>query len=43
MDDLNVDYVLTVFGGWIGYGADDINKFVWILRIAANEYPHLKE
>jgi dolichyl-diphosphooligosaccharide--protein glycosyltransferase len=43
LDSLDVDYVLVVFGGKTGYSGDDINKFLWILRIAANEYPHLKE
>jgi dolichyl-diphosphooligosaccharide--protein glycosyltransferase len=43
LDSLDVDYVLVVFGGKTGYSGDDINKFLWILRIAANEFPHLKE
>ena len=29
-----VDYVLIVFGGLIGYSGDDINKFLWMIRIA---------
>jgi dolichyl-diphosphooligosaccharide---protein glycosyltransferase len=28
MQDLDVDYVLVIFGGVIGYSGDDINKFV---------------
>jgi len=43
LDQLDVDYVLLVFGGKTGYSGDDINKFLWMLRIAANAYPHLKE
>lgn len=43
LDALDVDYVLVVFGGKTGFSGDDINKFLWILRIAANQYPHLKE
>lgn len=29
-----VDYVLVVFGGLLGYSGDDINKFLWMIRIA---------
>ena len=29
-----VDYVLVVFGGLLGYSGDDINKFLWMVRIA---------
>lgn len=29
-----VDYVLIVFGGLLGYSGDDINKFLWMVRIA---------
>ena len=32
MTDLNVDYVLVIFGGVIGYSGDDINKFLWMVR-----------
>jgi dolichyl-diphosphooligosaccharide---protein glycosyltransferase len=31
---LDVDYVLVVFGGYIGYPSDDVNKFLWMVRIA---------
>lgn len=31
---LDVDYVLVVFGGVIGYSSDDINKFLWMVRIS---------
>jgi asparagine N-glycosylation enzyme membrane subunit Stt3 len=31
---LDVDYVLVVFGGKIGYSSDDINKFLWMVRIS---------
>lgn len=43
LDELDVDYVLLIFGGKTGYSGDDINKFLWMLRIAANAFPHLKE
>jgi len=32
-----VDYVLIVFGGLLGYSGDDINKFLWMVRIAEGE------
>jgi hypothetical protein len=28
-----VDYVLVVFGGVVGYPSDDINKFLWMVRV----------
>ena len=40
---LDVDYVLVVFGGYLGYPSDDINKFLWMVRIAAGEFPDVKE
>jgi len=30
---LDVDYVLVIFGGASGYSGDDINKFLWMVRI----------
>ena len=39
MRSLNVDYVLVIFGGVIGYSGDDINKFLWMVRIAEGEHP----
>lgn len=35
----DVDYVLVVFGGLIGYSGDDINKFLWMVRIAEGIWP----
>ncbi|KAJ2854649.1 oligosaccharyl transferase stt3 subunit [Coemansia erecta] len=35
----DVDYVLVVFGGMIGYSGDDINKFLWMIRIAQGVFP----
>lgn len=35
----NVDYVLVVFGGLLGYSGDDINKFLWMVRIAEGIWP----
>ena len=34
-----VDYVLVVFGGLLGYSGDDINKFLWMIRIAEGVWP----
>jgi len=39
MTELDVDYVLVIFGGVIGYSGDDINKFLWMVRIAEGEHP----
>eukprot|EP00047_Mylnosiga_fluctuans_P022906 m.128857 g.128857 ORF g.128857 m.128857 type:complete len:680 (-) comp9420_c0_seq2:138-2177(-) len=43
--DLGVDYILVVFGGKVGYGSDDVNKFIWMLRAAASgpDGSHFKE
>ncbi|KAK4687656.1 dolichyl-diphosphooligosaccharide---protein glycosyltransferase, partial [Tremellales sp. Uapishka_1] len=35
----DVDYVLVIFGGLLGYSGDDINKFLWMVRIAQGEWP----
>merc|ERR1712045_965160 len=40
MTDLDVDYVLVIFGGVIGSSGDDINKFLWMVRIAEGEHPN---
>ncbi|ROT39840.1 oligosaccharyl transferase STT3 subunit [Sodiomyces alkalinus F11] len=34
-----VEYVLVVFGGLLGYSGDDINKFLWMVRIAEGIWP----
>jgi len=39
MTSLKVYYVLVIFGGLIGYSGDDINKFLWMVRIAEGEHP----
>ncbi|CAI4232497.1 unnamed protein product [Auanema sp. JU1783] len=39
MKELDVDYILVIFGGVIGYSGDDINKFLWMVRIAEGEHP----
>ena len=35
----DVNYVLVVFGGLLGYSGDDINKFLWMVRIAEGIWP----
>ena len=40
---LDVDFYLrknasVTFGGQVGYSKDDINKFLWMLRIADSEH-----
>ena len=39
----DVDYVLVVFGGKVGYSSDDINKFLWMVRIASGVHPEVVE
>ena len=34
MTELDVDYVLVIFGGVIGYSGDDINKFLWMVSLS---------
>ncbi|KAK3912605.1 Dolichyl-diphosphooligosaccharide--protein glycosyltransferase subunit STT3A [Frankliniella fusca] len=45
MQELDVDYVLVIFGGVIGYSSDDINKFLWMVRIGGSTESgsHIKE
>lgn len=40
---LDVDYLLVVFGGRIGYSSDDINKFLWMVRISGGIFPEVVE
>jgi dolichyl-diphosphooligosaccharide---protein glycosyltransferase len=40
---LHVDYVLVYFGGVAGYSSDDINKFLWMVRIAGSVDPRVQE
>ncbi|XP_071452114.1 dolichyl-diphosphooligosaccharide--protein glycosyltransferase subunit STT3A [Hetaerina americana] len=45
MRELDVDYVLVIFGGLTGYSSDDINKFLWMVRIGGSTErgQHIKE
>jgi len=40
---LDVDYILVLFGGLTGYASDDINKFLWMVRIAGSTDKNVKE
>ncbi|CAG9326737.1 STT3A_3 [Blepharisma stoltei] len=40
---LDANYVLVLFGGLSYYSGDDINKFLWMIRIASGVFPHIKE
>lgn len=40
---LDVKYVLVIFGGVIGYSSDDINKFLWMVRISGSVDNTVKE
>lgn len=40
---MDVDYVLVIFGGLTGYASDDINKFLWMVRIGGTSDPSIKE
>jgi dolichyl-diphosphooligosaccharide--protein glycosyltransferase len=40
---LDVDYLLVVFGGRVGYSSDDINKFLWMVRISGGIFPEIVE
>lgn len=35
----DVDYVLVIFGGLLGFSGDDINKFLWMIRISGGIWP----
>lgn len=39
MRQLDANYVLVIAGALNGYSGDDINKFLWMIRIAAGVYP----
>ncbi|CAM9208964.1 unnamed protein product [Phaeothamnion confervicola] len=39
LESLDVDYVLVIFGGMVGYSSDDINKFLWPVRIGSGVFP----
>ncbi|KAJ3350195.1 oligosaccharyl transferase stt3 subunit [Entophlyctis luteolus] len=36
----DVKFVLVIFGAVLGYSGDDINKFLWMIRIGEGVYPN---
>ncbi|KAH7815452.1 putative dolichyl-diphosphooligosaccharide--protein glycosyltransferase subunit STT3B [Monocercomonoides exilis] len=40
---LDVDYILVLFGGMSGYSGDDVNKFLWMVRIGGGVFPRIVE
>ena len=36
----DVDYILIIFGGLLGFSGDDINKYLWMIRIAQGVWPN---
>jgi dolichyl-diphosphooligosaccharide--protein glycosyltransferase len=43
IQSLDVDYLLVIFGGKVGYSSDDINKFLWMVRISGGIFPEVVE
>jgi dolichyl-diphosphooligosaccharide--protein glycosyltransferase len=43
LGSLDADYVFVIFGGLIGYPSDDINKFLWMVRIGGGVFPEIRE
>ncbi|CDJ33488.1 oligosaccharyl transferase STT3, putative [Eimeria mitis] len=41
--DLDVDYIFVVFGGMARFASDDLNKLIWMVRIASGVYPNLQQ
>ena len=41
MTELDVDYVLVIFGGVIGYSGDDIYKFLWMVNRGMDDDDYL--
>ena len=42
-EQLDVEYVFVIFGGLIGYPSDDVNKFLWMVRIGGGVFPDIRE
>lgn len=42
LTQLNVQYVMVVYGGVAKYSMDDINKFMWMVKIAASVFPQVQ-
>ena len=43
IDSNNLLNLSVIFGGVIGYSGDDINKFLWMVRIAEGEHPQVQQ
>ena len=43
LGSLDADYVFVIFGGLIGYPSDDVNKFLWMVRIGGGVFPEIRE
>ncbi|CDJ65283.1 hypothetical protein ENH_00006790 [Eimeria necatrix] len=41
--DLDVDYVFVVFGGMARFSSDDLNKLIWMIRIASGVFPDMQQ
>eukprot|EP01053_Blabericola_migrator_P006968 Blabericola_migrator_1__6967@NODE_352_length_9495_cov_44_513789_g282_i0_p1_GENE_NODE_352_length_9495_cov_44_513789_g282_i0NODE_352_length_9495_cov_44_513789_g282_i0_p1_ORF_typecomplete_len734_score130_37STT3/PF02516_14/7_6e147PTPS_related/PF10131_9/0_0008_NODE_352_length_9495_cov_44_513789_g282_i052867487 len=41
LQHLDVDYVFVVFGGISRYPSDDLNKFLWMVRIGGGVFPFM--
>lgn len=39
LKELDADYVLVIFGGLLGFSGDDVNKFLWMVRISEGIWP----
>ncbi|EPY53141.1 oligosaccharyltransferase subunit Stt3 [Schizosaccharomyces cryophilus OY26] len=35
----DVDYILIIYGGTLGFSSDDMNKFLWMIRISQGIWP----
>ena len=40
---IDANYALVIFGGLSYYSGDDINKFLWMVRIGGGVFPQIKE
>ncbi|KAL8271929.1 hypothetical protein Esti_004053 [Eimeria stiedai] len=43
VQDLDVDYIFIVFGGMARFASDDLNKLLWMVRIASGVYPRIQQ
>ncbi|OEH80140.1 oligosaccharyl transferase [Cyclospora cayetanensis] len=41
--DLDVDYIFVVFGGLARFASDDLNKLLWMVRIASGVFPRIQQ